>query len=252
MVPIMEVKLLVVNEKAGVRELVLGAETYIGRSPECHLRISSSRVSRKHCLIRVDENQVTVRDLGSSNGTVLDGMTVAKGVEARVRPGSKLVVGPLKFMFDFDSPEPVDQSGYISPSDVLSLGEVDGDDDDTKDYLPSTARAKRAARSAAEQQPRTASPKRPVASANGGPGAPSALPPLNPEETVYDSGLADHAHRSAQQSRDDSASVLSESGTDLLREEDGLDEPAPPHTPTIPDRAAEDPALQKFLKQFDS
>lgn len=251
----MEVKLLVVNEKAGVKELVLGAETYIGRSAACHLRISSSRVSRKHCLIRVEGQSVFVRDLGSSNGTVLDGLTVASGVDARVRPGSKLGVGPLKFIFDFEAPEAGDDAGgYVSPADILALPESLGEEDDTKDYLPSK-RKLHAGDPPADEAARTVNSAE-LAQADSGKGdSPldeecADLPPLTPDETVYDPGLADHARDAVRRARDERASVLSDSGTDVECEpKTPLEQPPQPST-RQPGPNLEDPALDKFLKQF--
>src|SRR5690606_11770903 len=44
----------------------------IGRDTRCHLRIPSSAVSRRHAELRVEEGQVTLEDLGSSNGTYVN------------------------------------------------------------------------------------------------------------------------------------------------------------------------------------
>ncbi|MGQ0636096.1 MAG: FHA domain-containing protein [Planctomycetaceae bacterium] len=256
----MEVKLLVVNEKASVKELVLGPETFIGRSPECQLRIASTRVSRKHCVIVVTEKEVTVRDLNSANGTVLDGLTVAAGVDARVRPGSKLIVGPMKFVFDFEPPETVDPAeGYVSPTDVLALAGDPGDEDDTKDYVPPKARR---APAAPPDKPAGAEPKGEKAGLEVRSGLPRASgpvnqpapapPPLNPDDTIFDPGLADHAREAARRARDDSASIFSDSGTDLLNDEATPVGDLAQTRESSADDVAEDAALKKFFQQFDS
>lgn len=247
----MDVKLLVVNEKASVKELLLGPETYIGRSPECQLRISSSRISRKHCLICVDEKTVTVRDLGSSNGTILDGLTVAPGVDAIVRPGSKLVVGPMKFVFDFEPPETVDpaEGGYVSPTDILALAAPASEEDDTKDYIPNKSRQNASSDQASDDFAHDVAPVAESLPADSGTARPAAV---SADDTVYDSRLADHAREAARRSRNDTDSALSESGTDLLHEL----EPQPPAADRPSKGAADDPTddpeLVRFLKQFGS
>ena len=41
----------------------------VGRKNTCELRIPLSAVSRQHCEITIESDQVRVRDLGSKNGT---------------------------------------------------------------------------------------------------------------------------------------------------------------------------------------
>jgi predicted component of type VI protein secretion system len=69
------------------------------------LRIASDRVSRRHCLIKVQDAKVTVCDLGSSNGTQLNGETVTPQTEVELTAGSMLIVGPLKFIVQFAAPK---------------------------------------------------------------------------------------------------------------------------------------------------
>jgi len=67
----------------------------IGRGDDCHLRPQSDAVSRQHCAIITTENEVTVRDLNSRNGTFVNGERV--GEEAVLLSGDVLRVGPLEF-----------------------------------------------------------------------------------------------------------------------------------------------------------
>ena len=72
----MIVRLLVSNDKANVKKVVLRSDTVIGRSSDCNLRIASKEVSRKHCSILLSDRVVRVRDLGSANGTFLNGSQI--------------------------------------------------------------------------------------------------------------------------------------------------------------------------------
>ena len=48
----------------------------LGQSPACELRLSDRTVSRRHASLEVDGDRVHLRDLGSTNGTRVDGITV--------------------------------------------------------------------------------------------------------------------------------------------------------------------------------
>lgn len=104
----MDVRLLVANTSSASKQIRLGAKTLIGRSPDCNLRIASGQVSRRHCLIKVDDAGVSVRDLGSANGTRLNGEAVSTQADVLVSPGSTLIVGPLKFIVQFAAPKSSD------------------------------------------------------------------------------------------------------------------------------------------------
>jgi pSer/pThr/pTyr-binding forkhead associated (FHA) protein len=56
-------------------------------------------VSRKHCQLNRQEGVLKVRDLGSRNGTYLNGKRVD---EAEIRAGDSIKVGPLTFVLQID------------------------------------------------------------------------------------------------------------------------------------------------------
>ncbi len=71
----------------------------IGRDTEADLRIPVGTVSRQHCEVRVDDDEPRVRDLGSSNGTFLNGKRVTESV---IDAGDLLRVGPTTFTVVID------------------------------------------------------------------------------------------------------------------------------------------------------
>lgn len=92
----MQVKLRVMQGAHAGREVVVSiAEFLIGRGEECHLRPRSDAVSRQHCLILVREKEIVIRDLGSKNGTIINGQRLEG--ECTVHHGDLLQVGPLQF-----------------------------------------------------------------------------------------------------------------------------------------------------------
>jgi pSer/pThr/pTyr-binding forkhead associated (FHA) protein len=78
-------------------------EFLIGRGPDCDLRLGSSEVSRHHCLLRVRGEEVTVSDLGSSNGTYLNGQRVRS--QAILLNGDELRVAAFRFVLELNRPE---------------------------------------------------------------------------------------------------------------------------------------------------
>jgi pSer/pThr/pTyr-binding forkhead associated (FHA) protein len=54
-------------------------QVVLGRSPDCTLRLAGDiGVSRQHCLIEVDEAGAWVKDLGSLNGTFVNGQSIGQ------------------------------------------------------------------------------------------------------------------------------------------------------------------------------
>ena len=92
----MDVKLVVLGGKHPGQEIAVpGPEFLVGRAPECKLRPNSDMVSRRHCMISIVEGRATIRDLGSRNGTIVNGEKI-KG-EHELRTGDKIKIGPLDF-----------------------------------------------------------------------------------------------------------------------------------------------------------
>jgi hypothetical protein len=75
----------------------LDGESPIGRGPECTIRISSPRVSRRHARILVNGPRATLEDLGSKNGTYLEGRVIEG--PRRLADGDEITVGSAVFVF---------------------------------------------------------------------------------------------------------------------------------------------------------
>jgi hypothetical protein len=67
--------------------------TSLGRHDDCIIRIKSSQVSRRHCEILESDGRLIVRDLGSSNGTFVNGKRVL-GQQA-LKVGDELTIGSV-------------------------------------------------------------------------------------------------------------------------------------------------------------
>jgi pSer/pThr/pTyr-binding forkhead associated (FHA) protein len=92
----MRIKLLVLRGRPQGKGLAFPqGEFVIGRGDECHVRPNSSWVSRQHCLLRVTDHSVFLRDLGSTNGTLVNGQRILG--ERDVFNGDHIQIGPLVF-----------------------------------------------------------------------------------------------------------------------------------------------------------
>jgi pSer/pThr/pTyr-binding forkhead associated (FHA) protein len=67
--------------------------TSIGRHDDCLIRIKSSQVSRRHCEVFEVADKLTIRDLGSSNGTFVNGKKVSG--QQVLKHGDELTVGAV-------------------------------------------------------------------------------------------------------------------------------------------------------------
>src|SRR5262245_57453034 len=133
----MDAKLVVAKGKTDVREIALdGESTIIGRRNDCSLRIPSPLVSRQHCVLKRAENRLLVKDLGSSNGTFVNG---AKVKQKELKSGDTLGVGPITFIVQLgdkvlspsDTARPGARNAVVSEdvADFVVTGEDDAGDD---------------------------------------------------------------------------------------------------------------------------
>jgi pSer/pThr/pTyr-binding forkhead associated (FHA) protein len=96
----MHVKLKVLRGASAGKEVAISAPRFfIGRSEECQLRVNSDAISRRHCAITLEQGEVRIRDLGSRNGTYVNGTRIDG--EHRIQMGDQLRVGPLEFLVTF-------------------------------------------------------------------------------------------------------------------------------------------------------
>src|SRR5690606_5458656 len=78
--------------------------TVIGRTPECDISLPAAHLSRRHAQLQVLDGFLYVKDLGSANGTYLNGKPIT---EARVKRGDELRFDALSF-------------GVLGPADELA------------------------------------------------------------------------------------------------------------------------------------
>jgi hypothetical protein len=100
--------LVVLTGPAAGTRLALGPEETLGRGRTATLRVADTRASRRHARVRVRDGGVTVEDLGSKNGLLVNGVRAERGTRA-LRPGDEVTIGEtILALADPLSPAPPD------------------------------------------------------------------------------------------------------------------------------------------------
>lgn len=73
--------------------------TVIGRSADAGIHIEHNDVSRHHVVFQLAEGTLTITDLGSTNGTQVNGRALVERIPVRVAPGDMIQVGPPELQF---------------------------------------------------------------------------------------------------------------------------------------------------------
>jgi len=129
----MKVQLVVVRGKPEGKVIPLvGSNFKIGRGETCHLRPNSEQVSREHAEFTISGESVVVRDLGSRNGTLVNGKALTTEV-CKLKDRDLVQVGPLTFavaILDATAP-PAKASAATAPAKPISPDDVSTDDIDS-------------------------------------------------------------------------------------------------------------------------
>ncbi|MBL4886605.1 MAG: FHA domain-containing protein [Planctomycetaceae bacterium] len=97
----MHVELIVGNKRSSVRRLVIRESALLGRSTKCDIRVVSDDISREHCRLEVAGTELILVDLGSTNGSFVDGTKVEAHQQISVSSGVAIQIGPAVFKVSF-------------------------------------------------------------------------------------------------------------------------------------------------------
>jgi hypothetical protein len=75
------------------KRIALGSSCLLGRHPRCDLRVDNPRVSGEHASLYWVGDRWELRDLGSRNGTTVDGRKLSAGERAVLPPGASFTLG---------------------------------------------------------------------------------------------------------------------------------------------------------------
>ncbi len=96
LLPAEEPRLVLLVSVAGVEDrlvpLVSGQPVIVGRAADCTVRVDAPSVSKRHAAFTLSGDTLTLRDLGSHNGTKLRGTPIAATITLAV--GDEVQIGP--------------------------------------------------------------------------------------------------------------------------------------------------------------
>jgi hypothetical protein len=121
------------REVGGDRSYLLEPEHLVGRANPCALRLVERFVSAQHASIRWTGDRWDLKDLGSRNGTFLDGARLSPGEEHALAHGSRVAFGTRERQWelvDASAPSvmvvPLDRGGpIVVEGDLLALPSSD-------------------------------------------------------------------------------------------------------------------------------
>jgi transcriptional regulator with GAF, ATPase, and Fis domain len=98
----MGARLIAVAGPVTKTEFLLGdEEAVIGRDVAATVCVNSRSASRRHCMVQRNGDQYLIKDLGSSNGTLVNGLPIT---ECGLRHGDRIAVSDALFVFAADQP----------------------------------------------------------------------------------------------------------------------------------------------------
>ncbi|NBR04743.1 MAG: FHA domain-containing protein [Planctomycetes bacterium] len=106
--------------------------TVVGRKEDCDLRLDHKSVSKFHCVIVKMENTLLLRDLGSTNGTLVNGKKIRR---ATLKNNDCLNIANLPFRIQINTGEPIDKKPHLEGTIQINNQEEDVDEnhDDKSD-----------------------------------------------------------------------------------------------------------------------
>jgi len=100
--------------------------TLVGRGDDCDLRIDHKSVSKRHCVLVRTDGLVLVRDLGSTNGTRVNGLRVRR---ASLLPNDTFAAATFRYVVKFGDGVGVPADSSAS----LAVGSENEDNDNDND-----------------------------------------------------------------------------------------------------------------------
>jgi len=128
----MKAQLVVVHGKpVGKTIPLVGPVFRIGRGETCHLRPNSDEVSREHAEFTVKDDSVILKDLGSRNGTLVNGKALTEPYVLHDR--DQIEIGPLVFAVSIEGAA---GAKAFSPADYIPIKSTAPIDPETETTLP--------------------------------------------------------------------------------------------------------------------
>jgi predicted component of type VI protein secretion system len=144
-------------------------EMVVGRRPSCDIRLDFENISGKHCMLRILNGVWNVKDLGSTNGTTVNGTRLT--AEQSVMPDEEIGIAGHMFTIDYD---PAGPEAFLSAHKEL--------DEEVVQERAKHSLMDLAGLDTDDSKPKTKRPKR----------APAIIERLSADEAEFDDAVPDH------------------------------------------------------------
>jgi adenylate cyclase len=115
-------RITIISPEGQQREVPLGAHSTLGRHPDNTIQLLDRIVSKNHCHIDAVENSYVLKDLGSLNGTFVNGKKVSGQTE--LKPNDTITLGATKIIFDPSPTAAVAGQGPVCTGRVTMAAEA--------------------------------------------------------------------------------------------------------------------------------
>jgi hypothetical protein len=124
----------VAGPELGIEWAFKDPEIVLGRDEDCGVHMPDIAVSRRHARIFLEDGVFVLQDLGSGNGTYLNGARVVREV---LSPGDEIIIGERTFRFLELNEAPPTAAAHPIPKPLPSEPEVgEVDPDDAESFVP--------------------------------------------------------------------------------------------------------------------
>jgi pSer/pThr/pTyr-binding forkhead associated (FHA) protein len=113
--------------------------TVVGRKEDCDLRLDHKSISKFHCVIVKMENTLVLRDLGSTNGTMVNGKKIRR---ATLKNNDCLNIANLPFRVQITNEEAVDKKPNFDGTIQISNQEEEIDEKNNDDKKSDSVKIK--------------------------------------------------------------------------------------------------------------
>lgn len=117
----MDARLKVLGGPLSGQSIRLTRKLLIGRAEDCDLRIDSDFVSRYHCILLLDDHSLRLRDLGSKNGTFLNGCRIGSNPIILMHDDN-VCIGEVNFVIDLAPAAELSSSPPIAETSSTGTG----------------------------------------------------------------------------------------------------------------------------------
>jgi len=109
----MSVKLLIKDGENSHNFKLNPEPIQIGRSSSSQIKLNDPMVSGKHCTVYIDNGIATIQDLGTTNGTFVDGQKI---VNAKINLNTIIKIGNVEITVDSSEMTEQEKSDHLDES----------------------------------------------------------------------------------------------------------------------------------------